>query len=149
MSPRGSVRLVPAATDWEREVPGGEGRIPEGEIDWPDTTPAREVDEMFVWVFHRVSGLLLIFLLSLQLLTGFFQASSSNSDLVVMMAGLHHQHATLNCLMVFLLVFHSLYGIRTILMDLGLGREKLLFWCSSALGLVIFVVFLVLYATLV
>ena len=103
---------------------------------------------MFVWIFHRVSGLLLIFLLSLQLVTGFFQASTSNSDLVVMMAGMH-QHAVLNCLMVFLLVFHSLYGIRTILMDLGLGREKFLFWCSSALGLVIFVVFLVLYAALV
>ena len=103
---------------------------------------------MFVWVFHRVSGLLLIVLLSLQLMTGFFQASTSNSDLVVAMASLH-RHAVLNCLMVFLLVFHSLYGIRTILMDLGLGREKLLFWCSNVLGLVIYVVFLVLYATLV
>ena len=103
---------------------------------------------MFVWVFHRVSGLLLIVLLSIQLVTGFFQASSSSSDLVATMASLH-RHAALNCLMVFLLVFHSLYGIRTILMDLGLGREKLLFWCSNALGLVIFVVFLVLYATLV
>ena len=103
---------------------------------------------MFVWVFHRISGLLLIFLLSLQLFTGFFQASSSSSDLVVTMASLH-KHAVLNCLMVFLFVFHSLYGIRTILMDLGLGREKLLFWCSNVLGLVIYAVFLVLYAKLV
>mgnify|MGYP002642144906 CR=1 FL=1 len=102
---------------------------------------------MFVWVFHRVSGLLLIVLLSIQLGTGFFQASTSNSDLVATMA-LMHRHAALNCLMVFLFVFHSLYGIRTILMDLGLGREKLLFWCCNALGLVIYVVFLVLYATL-
>ena len=103
---------------------------------------------MFVWIFHRVSGVLLIFLLLLQLVTGFFQASTSNSDLVVAMAKLH-EHAVLNCLMVFLLVFHSLYGIRTILMDLGLGREKLLFWCSNALGLLIFVAFLVLYVRLV
>jgi len=103
---------------------------------------------MFVWIFHRISGLLLIVLLCLQLVTGFFQASTSNSELVVTMAGLH-KHAVLNCLMVFLLVFHSLYGIRTILMDLGLGREKLFFWCANALGILIFVVFLVLYLTLV
>ncbi len=100
---------------------------------------------MFVWIFHRISGLLLIVLLSLQLLTGFFQAGESSSDLAITL----HKHAVLNCLIVFLFVFHSLYGIRTILMDLGLGREKLLFWCSNALGLVIYVVFLVLYAKLV
>ncbi len=103
---------------------------------------------MFVWVFHRVSGLLLILLLSIQLTTGFFQASTSNSELVATMAGLH-KHGVLNCLMVFLFVYHSLYGIRTILMDLGLGREKLLFWCANALGLAIFVAFLVLYVKLV
>jgi succinate dehydrogenase cytochrome b556 subunit len=109
---------------------------------------SREDHQVFVWVFHRVSGVLLIVLLSLQLFTGFFQASTSNSDAVATIAGLH-KHAVVNCLMVFLFIFHSLYGIRTILMDLGLGREKLLFWSLSALGLVIFVVFLVLYATLV
>ena len=79
--------------------------------------------------------------MSFQLFTGFFQASTSNSRLVATIADLH-QHAVLNCLMVFLFVFHALYGIRTILMDLGLGREKLLFWCCNVLGLVIFVVFL-------
>ena len=103
---------------------------------------------LLLWVFHRVSGLLLIVLLSLQLFTGFFQASTSNSDAVATIASLH-KHAVVNCLMVFLFIYHSLYGIRTILMDLGLGREKLLFWCFNALGLVLFAVFLVLYATLV
>ena len=103
---------------------------------------------MFVWVFHRISGVLLIFLLSFQLFTGFFQASTSSHAVVETFAALH-RHAVLNCLMVFLFVFHALYGVRTILMDLGLGREKLLFWCCNALGLVIFAVFLVLYVTLV
>ncbi len=51
--------------------------------------------------------------------------------------------------MVFLFIFHSLYGVRTILMDLGLGREKLLFWCANVLGLVIFAVFLLVYLNLV
>ena len=51
--------------------------------------------------------------------------------------------------MVLLFVFHSLYGVRTILMDLGLGRERLLFWCCNTLGLALYAVFLVLYLTLI
>jgi len=103
---------------------------------------------MFVWIFHRISGLLLIVLVAFQLVTGFFQASTSNLESVEAMADLH-KHATLNCLMVFLFIFHALYGIRTILMDLGVKAEKLLFWACTILGLVVFGVFLVLFFTLV
>jgi succinate dehydrogenase cytochrome b556 subunit len=103
---------------------------------------------VFVWIFHRISGLLLILLLSFQLFTGFFQASTSNQATVATIAALH-KHAVLNCLMVFLFVFHSLYGVRTILMDLGVAREKLLFWCCNVLGLIIVAVFFVLYAKLI
>ncbi len=103
---------------------------------------------MFVWVFHRISGVLLIFLLAFQLFTGFFQASSSSSELVTTFAGLH-KHTMLNGLLVFLVIFHALYGVRTILMDLGVRREQLLFWVCTLLGLVLFVVFLVLFLTLV
>lgn len=107
-----------------------------------------EVPNVFVWIFHRVSGVLLIFLLAFQLFTGFFQASTSNEAAVATIAALH-RHAVLNCLMVFLFVFHALYGVRTILMDLGLARERLLFWICNALGVVIYVVFLSLYAVFV
>jgi succinate dehydrogenase cytochrome b556 subunit len=103
---------------------------------------------VFVWVFHRVSGVLLIFLLSLQLFTGFFQASSSNAELVKTIADLH-KHAAVNCLSVFLITFHALYGIRTILIDLGVKREKLLFWGCTVFGSALFAVFLVLFFTVV
>ena len=103
---------------------------------------------MFVWIFHRVSGVLLIFLIVFQLVTGFFQASTSNSELVKATAELHN-HAMLNCLMVFLFIFHALYGVRTILIDLGVKAEKSLFWGSTILGLVLFAVFLILFFTLV
>ena len=103
---------------------------------------------MFVWMFHRISGVALIFLMAFQLLTGFFQASTANSELVKTMADLH-RHALLNCLIVFLVLFHALYGVRTILLDLGVGREKLLFWICTSLGSVLFAVFLALFFTLV
>jgi len=103
---------------------------------------------MFIWIFHRISGLLLIFLLFFQLVTGFFQASTSNLELVKTIAALH-KHMVLNFLLVFSVIFHALYGLRTILMDLGLRREKLLFWGCTIAGLVAFAGFLILYLTFV
>lgn len=103
---------------------------------------------MFVWIFHRISGVLLVVLVTFQLVTGFFQASTANPEAAKAMADLHKQ-ATLNCLMVFLFIFHALYGVRTILMDLGVKAEKLLFWACTVLGLALFGGFLVLFFTLV
>ena len=95
---------------------------------------------MFVWIFHRISGVLLIVLLCAQLLTGFFQTRATDPAVIENARDLHLL-PVLNCLIVFLLTFHALYGIRTILMDLGLGREKLLFWGCNAFGLIVLTVF--------
>jgi succinate dehydrogenase/fumarate reductase cytochrome b subunit len=103
---------------------------------------------VFVWMFHRISGVLLIVLLSLQLFTGFFQASSSNVEMVKTLAALH-RHMAANCLLVFCVIFHALYGVRTIVLDLGVKRERLLFWVCTILGSVLFVVFLVCYVSYV
>lgn len=100
---------------------------------------------MFVWMFHRISGVLLIFLLSLQLLTGLFQSSPSNSETVKALARLH-DHAILVNLLAFVIIFHALYGLRTILMDLGVRRERLLFWIATTLGVVLVIGFLAAFA---
>jgi succinate dehydrogenase/fumarate reductase cytochrome b subunit len=99
-------------------------------------------------MFHRISGVLLILLMSFQLTTGFFQASLSNSDFVKTMADLH-KHGTVNCLLVFLFIFHGLYGLRTILLDLGMKRERLLLWICNGLGTALFAVFLFFFSTIV
>lgn len=103
---------------------------------------------MFVWIFHRITGILLIALLGAQLVTGFFQASISNLESVKTIAGLH-KHAGLVCLLVFCATFHALYGVRTILLDLGLKHERLQFWVATALGTVLFAAFLLHYFGLV
>ena len=103
---------------------------------------------MFVWIFHRISGVLLILLMVFQIATGLVQASPSSAELARTVADLH-KHRTVNCLLVFLFIFHSLYGLRTILLDLGLKREKLLFWIATVLGAVLFAVFLLIFWTLV
>ena len=99
---------------------------------------------MFVWMFHRISGILLIALLALQLGTGFFQASSSNAAAVKTLAALH-RHPLVNCLLVLCVIFHALYGVRTIVLDLGVKRERLLFWICTTLGSLLFVAFLIAY----
>ena len=103
---------------------------------------------MFVWLFHRLSGVLLIGLLSVQLFTGFFQASSSNLGWVKTIAELH-RHAALNCVLVFCVIFHGLYGVRTIALDFGLKQERLLFWICTTLGSVLFAAFLTVYLSCV
>lgn len=103
---------------------------------------------MFVWVFHRISGLLLILLVGLQIVTGFSQANSTETDIAQVAAKLHN-HPLLICLLVFLFTFHSLYGVRTILMDVGLRREKAVFWGATLLGIVFFSAFLAFYLSAV
>jgi len=103
---------------------------------------------VFVWVFHRISGLLLILFLAIQIFTGVYQSGNPSGDLFGTFQDLH-KHTWLNCLLVFLVIFHALYGIRTILMDLGVCREKMLFWACTGVGSVLYAVFLILFLKLV
>ena len=54
-----------------------------------------------------------------------------------------HRHAGINCLLVFCVIYHGLYGLRTIALDLGMKRERLLFWICTIAGSVLFAGFLV------
>jgi succinate dehydrogenase/fumarate reductase cytochrome b subunit len=105
----------------------------------------QEVCRVFVWIFHRISGLLLIFLLTLQFCTGFVQAVALPAQ-SIKTASFLHRHVPVLFLLVFLTIFHGLYGVRTILLDLGLRRERLLFWICTLLGTAAFAAFLVFYS---
>jgi succinate dehydrogenase/fumarate reductase cytochrome b subunit len=101
---------------------------------------------VFVWLFHRISGLLLVVLLPIQLATGIFQGGSTDLETARSMADLHG-HTLLNGVLAFLVIFHGLYGVRTVLLDLGVKREKLLFWVGTALGTVLFAGYIYLFNT--
>ena len=86
---------------------------------------------MFVWVVHRITGILLIVLLSLKFLTSFFlMTKEQKPDWALVL----HANPLSDTLLIIAVVFHALYGLRTVIIDLGLRREKLLFWLFTILG---------------
>lgn len=99
---------------------------------------------MFVWVFHRVSGLLLIVLLGLKFFTSFFlMTKDQKPDWALVL----HTNPLTDTLLIVLAVFHALYGLRTVVMDLGARREKQLFRIFTALGVVLSAALLAVYFT--
>jgi succinate dehydrogenase/fumarate reductase cytochrome b subunit len=107
-------------------------------------TPARGKTAMFVWIFHRISGLLLILLLGIKLLTALFlMTRGKKPDWALAL----HTNALVDVLLIVLLVTHALYGLRTVILDLGVRREKTLFWVFTVLGFVLSAVLLALYFT--
>ncbi len=99
---------------------------------------------MFVWVFHRVTGLLLIVLLSFKFLTSFFlMTKDKKPDWALVL----HTSPLIDVLLIITVIFHGLYGLRTVILDLGVRKEKLLFWVFTGLGLAMSGTLLVLYFT--
>ncbi len=99
---------------------------------------------MFIWAFHRVSGLLLILLLGIKFLTSFFlMTKEQKPDWALVL----HTNPFADTILIICLVFHALYGLRTVIIDMGLRKEKLLFWIFNCLGVLITALLLVIYFT--
>jgi succinate dehydrogenase cytochrome b556 subunit len=83
---------------------------------------------MFIWLFHRISGATLIVLIGIKILTGYFlRPKEDRPDWALSL----HRHPVIDVLILILFTFHSIYGIRTIIIDLGYRKEKQLFWISN------------------
>lgn len=97
---------------------------------------------MFVWVFHRISGLFLILLLSIKIFSSYFlMTKEQKPDWALVL----HANPFIDTLLIITVVFHALYGLRTVILDLGVRKEKLLFWIFTLLGFVLSALLLVLY----
>jgi succinate dehydrogenase/fumarate reductase cytochrome b subunit len=86
---------------------------------------------MFIWVFHRVTGLLLIGLLAIKFLTSFFlMTKAQKPDWALLL----HTNPLTDTFLIVAGVYHAFYGLRTIVIDLGVRKEKALFWIFTSLG---------------
>ena len=98
---------------------------------------------MFIWLFHRTSGLILILLLALKIFSAYFLYTKDKKPDWAL--GIH-RNPVLDVLILVLFTFHSMYGLRTLAIDLGYKKEKRLFWLSNVLGCAISAALLLLYA---
>jgi len=97
---------------------------------------------MFIWLFHRISGVCLIVLFGIKILTSYFLF---NQDKKPDWALSLHRQPVVDVLILVLFTFHSIYGIRTIVMDLGYRDEKRLFLVSNAAASLISAILLYMY----
>ncbi|MFQ6082292.1 MAG: hypothetical protein ACE5WD_02900 [Candidatus Aminicenantia bacterium] len=99
---------------------------------------------MFVWVFHRISGLLLIVLLGIKFFTSFFlMTKDQKPDWALAL----HTNPLTDILLIITVVFHAMYGLRTVIYDLGVKKEKLLFWVFTLLSIILSTLLIIVYLT--
>ncbi|MDP2267815.1 MAG: hypothetical protein Q8K46_01480 [Deltaproteobacteria bacterium] len=97
---------------------------------------------MFIWLFHRISGASLIILIGIKILTSYFLFTKDKKpDWALSL----HRHPVLDVLILILFIFHSIYGLRTIAIDLGYRKEKQLFLLANIIASVIAAVLIYFY----
>ena len=97
---------------------------------------------MFIWLFHRISGVTLIILFGIKILTSFFLFTKDQKpDWALSL----HRHPVLDVLILVLFTFHSIYGLRTVALDMGCRKEQLLFWAANIAAGIISIAFIILY----
>ncbi|MBP1733126.1 MAG: hypothetical protein H6Q55_3555 [Deltaproteobacteria bacterium] len=101
---------------------------------------------MFIWLFHRISGVSLIILFGMKIFSAFFLYTKDKKPDWAL--GVHRQ-PVLDILILVLFTFHSIYGLRTIAIDLGYRKEKQLFWLSNLVATIISVILIFLYTQVV
>jgi succinate dehydrogenase/fumarate reductase cytochrome b subunit len=101
---------------------------------------------MFIWLFHRISGVSLIILFGMKIFSSFWLYTKDKKPDWAL--GLH-RNPVLDILIIVLFTFHSMYGLRTIAIDLGYRKEKQLFWLSNACAGIISVILIFLYTLVI
>jgi succinate dehydrogenase/fumarate reductase cytochrome b subunit len=101
---------------------------------------------MFIWLFHRISGVSLIILFGMKIFSSFWLYTKDKKPDWAL--GLH-RNPVLDILIIVLFTFHSMYGLRTIAIDLGYRKEKQLFWLSNACAAIISVILIFLYTLVI
>jgi len=93
---------------------------------------------MFPYYFIRFSGPLLLILVGLKILSGYALVGKIEGD--SWLSTLHLNRA-LDILLLFVFIFHALYGLRLFLIDLGMVKqERLLFWAFTLLSMIAFAI---------
>lgn len=58
-----------------------------------------------------------------------------------------HTNPLTDILLIITVVFHAMYGLRTVIYDLGVKKEKLLFWVFTLLSIILSTLLIIVYLT--
>lgn len=98
---------------------------------------------MWAWVGHRLSGLVLVAYVFLHL--SFISTASmaeGGADFDALMETTSQPlFVAMDFLLVIVVIYHAMNGLRVVLFDLGIGirRQKLVFWVTMAVAAVLIV----------
>ena len=90
----------------------------------------------WAWLIQRISAIGLFVLIPIKIYTG-WAAKYKVPDLFDMGRKVHF-NATIDILLLLFFLLHGLYGLRVILIDLGILKEDRFFWRMLAISLAIF-----------
>jgi succinate dehydrogenase hydrophobic anchor subunit len=93
----------------------------------------------WAWLTQRLSAVLLFLLIPIKIYTG-WAARGKVPDLPEFLGSGKriHFNASLDILLLLCFLLHGFYGLRVILIDVGIIREDSFFWRTLALAAVIF-----------
>ena len=92
---------------------------------------------MFPYYFIRFSGPVLLLLVGLKILSGYALVGKANR--FSWLSGFH-QNRAFDLFLLFVFIFHALYGLRLFLIDLGMVKqERVLFWAFTIISAGLFV----------
>lgn len=98
---------------------------------------------MWAWVGHRITGLVLVAYVFLHL--SFLSTASVGDDGVsfndLMATTSQPLFVAMDFLLVVVVIYHAMNGLRVVMFDLGLGirRQKLVFWVCMAVAAILIV----------
>jgi len=87
---------------------------------------------MFPYYFLRFSGPILMFLIGVKILSGYALSGNVISETL----SKSHREDFIDNLLIPLFLFHGFYGLRLFLIELGIDRERFLFWLFTLLSLI-------------
>jgi len=92
----------------------------------------------WAWLLQRVSAIGLFLLIPLKIYSGWGARGKVPYFLPGSSKALHY-NSTLDVLLLLFFLLHAFYGLRIILIDVGMMREEKYFWGTLALSLGFFV----------
>ena len=88
------------------------------------------------WLMQRITALLLVILLPLKIYSGYAMIGKLPGSAVVSSL---HINSVVDTLLLFAVIFHALYGIRVILIDVGIVKDnRSIFTIFTLLGAILF-----------